>query len=143
MNIQSTDSLHSQQRGPDQSQTSLARQSGEKKPIEPKKPEYLKPVVQDKVEDRLNPEKGVAAQAEEIRKVFKTDTILRTKGYVDLVAKSGNQILNAGITNSVNLGEDTGTKDISEGSELVSNNNILETWKRGGTKEKRQIVQDF
>ena len=86
--------------------------------------------------------KGLKAAVSETLKTFKVDSIVRGSELPDLVKKSGNQILEGGFINNVQLGEDTGNKEI-KGNPFVNNNNMLVVWKQGYKSEPRAIVMDY
>lgn len=85
---------------------------------------------------------GVSEQNEEIRKVFGVDKILKKSEYVDLVEESGNKANRSGVIHNLRLATDSGSAP-AQGSKLVGNNNILETWKEAPSDKPRRIVLDY
>lgn len=59
-----------------------------------------------------------------------------------MVEQSGNKVPKRCVINDITLWNETG-RALVQGSNLVGNNNILETWKDVGSEEPRKIVMVF
>jgi hypothetical protein len=90
-------------------------------------------------------DRGAISAAKETMETFGTDKVFK-KGSIgtDFVKESGNMVIEAGITNTIQIGKDlTQNNAMKPLTDIYDSVNALDNWKKNNATEKRDIVGDF